>query len=244
MILSRATHLDQLHDKLKKPRVHQVIAAILASEYDELDVPSDDMQYVADLGLIVMQPELRIANRIYQESIPRELTWTKQVTIPYQQAWYLTPERRLMMPKLLTAFQHYFQEHSEAWVERFAYKEAGPQLLLQAFLQRIVNGGGRITREYGLGRRRTDLFIEWPVDEHAGFHGEVQRIVLELKIRYQSKQATIEKGLAQTADYADKSAADEAHLLIFDRRPEVTWQEKIWCQSERHGTREITVWGL
>ena len=25
-------------------------------------------------------------------------------------------------------------------------KEAGPQLLLQAFLQRIVNGGGRIER--------------------------------------------------------------------------------------------------
>ena len=244
LIQSRATHLDQLHDKLKEPRVHQVIAAILVSENDELDVPSDDMQYVADLGLVTMQPGLRIANRIYQESIPRELTWTKQVTIPHQQAWYLTPERRLVMPKLLTAFQHYFQEHSEAWVERFDYKEVGPQLLLQAFLQRIVNGGGCITREYGLGRRRTDLYIEWPVDEQAGFHGEVQRIVLELKIRYQSKQATINKGLIQTADYADKCAADEAHLLIFDRRPEVTWQDKIWQKDHIYANRMISVWGL
>jgi hypothetical protein len=244
LIQSRATHLDQLNDKLKEPRVHRVIAALLADQDNASDILVDDMQYVADLGLVTIKPGLRIANRIYQESIPRELIYTQQATISHQQAWYLTPQRRLDIPKLLTAFQHYFQEHSEAWIERFDYKEAGPQLLLQAFLQRIVNGGGRITREYGLGRRRTDLYIEWPVDEQAGYHGEVQRIVLELKIRYQSKAATIKTGLAQTADYADKSAADEAHLLIFDRRPEVAWKDKIWCQTAEHGTREITVWGL
>ena len=108
LIQSRATHLDQLHDKLKEPRVHRVIAALLAGKSSTSDIPVDDMQYVADLGLIVIKPELRIANRIYQESIPRELTWTQQTTIPYQQAWYLTPKRRLDIPKLLETFQHYF----------------------------------------------------------------------------------------------------------------------------------------
>ncbi len=54
---------------------------------------------------------------------------------------------------------------------RIEYKEAGPHLLLQAFLQRIINGGGRIHREYALGRKRTDLFIEWPLDETQGFYG-------------------------------------------------------------------------
>ncbi|MBI4530414.1 MAG: hypothetical protein HY709_02730 [Candidatus Latescibacteria bacterium] len=43
------------------------------------------------------------------------------------------------MSTLLTAFQEFFREHAECWVERFEYKKAGPQLLLQAFLQRIVN---------------------------------------------------------------------------------------------------------
>ena len=66
------------------------------------------------------------------------------------------------MAKLLAAFQAFFREHAEHWVERFQYKEAGPQLLLQAFLQRIVNSGGRIEREYGLGRVRTDLLVLWP----------------------------------------------------------------------------------
>ena len=88
LIQSRATHLDQLHDKLQEPRVHQVIAALLADTNDDEEIPTDDMQYVADLGLVVTRPKLRIANRIYQESIPRELIWTKQVTIPHEQAWY------------------------------------------------------------------------------------------------------------------------------------------------------------
>ncbi len=182
LIYSRATHLDQLADKLKEPRVHSVISALLAGKTTADTLPQDDVQYIADLGLIESRPQLRIANRIYQEVIPRELTWTKQITIAYEQAWYLTPQRRLDMPKLLEAFQQFFRENADAWIERFDYKEAGPQLLLQAFLQRIINGGGRINREYGLGRKRTDLYIEWPVDEAQGFYGEVQRIVLELKI--------------------------------------------------------------
>ncbi|MEM6404972.1 MAG: hypothetical protein AAF669_00010 [Pseudomonadota bacterium] len=49
-------------------------------------------------------------------------------------------------------------------VGRFTYKEDGPQLLLQAFLQRIVNGGGQITYEYGLCRKRTDLLVAWQLD--------------------------------------------------------------------------------
>lgn len=48
------------------------------------------------------------------------------------------------MDLLLTEFQQFFRKHSEHWVERFDYKEAAPQLLLQAYLQRIVNGGDRV----------------------------------------------------------------------------------------------------
>ncbi len=244
LIQSRATHLDQLTDKLQEPRVHHVISAILSSADDKSDIPTDDMQYVADLGLITIRPETQIANRIYQETIPRELIWSKQTRITHQQHWYLTPARRLDMSRLLQAFQQFFREHSDVWIEQFTYKEAGPQLLLQAFLQRIVNGGGRISREYGLGRRRTDLFIEWPVDEQAGLHGASQRIVLELKIRYGSLEATLADGLPQTADYATWCDADEAHLLIFDRRIEMSWDDRIWHDTADQNNRTISIWGL
>ena len=172
------------------------------------------------------------------------LAWSKQSMISHEQAWYLTPQRQLDMPKLLAAFQQYFRENSDAWIECLDYKEVGPQLLLQAFLQRIVNGGGRISREYGLGRKRTDLLIEWPTDEKAGFHGQVQRIILELKILRQSLDETIAQGLVQTADYADLCGADEAHLLIFNRQPQVAWNDKIWQECRPYAQRSIGLWGL
>lgn len=244
LIQSRATHLDQLTDKLQEPRVHRVITTLLAGEEHHDKLPTDDLQYVADLGLITLRPAVQIANQMYQEVIPRELIWSKQSMISHEQHWYLTPDRHLDMPRLLQAFQQFFREHSDAWIQQFDYKEAGAQLLLQAFLQRIVNGGGCITREYGLGRRRTDLYIEWPVDEQAGFHGEIQRIVLELKIRYSSLESTLADGLPQTADYATRCRADEAHLLIFDRRSSISWEDKIWHDTADQDNRTITVWGL
>jgi len=36
----------------------------------------------------------------------------------------------------------FFRKNLEHWLQQFQYHEAGPHLLLQAFLQRIVNSGG------------------------------------------------------------------------------------------------------
>jgi hypothetical protein len=99
---------------------------------------------------------------------------------------------------------------------------------MQAFLQRIVNGGGRISCEYGLGWKRTDLFVEWPVDEAQGFHGLVQRVVIELKLVRKAPEAQERQGLVQTAAYARQVGADKAHLVLFDRRAEVPWDARIW----------------
>lgn len=163
LILRRETHLDQLADKLKEERVQRVIEPLLAGVEEPRNVSLDDIDYVRDLGLIAADKPARIANPIYREVIPRQLTaGTKEMTVQ-ETVWYVAPDGRLDMMKLLSAFQQFFREHSEHWVERFDYKEAGPQLLLQAFLQRIVNGGGRIEREYGLGKMRTDLLVIWPL---------------------------------------------------------------------------------
>ncbi|QEP41883.1 ATP-binding protein [Ectothiorhodospiraceae bacterium BW-2] len=243
LIQSRATHLDQLAHKLQEERVRRVIAPLLAG-VDELEqpVPRDDRQYCEDLGLVVSRPSLRISNRIYREVIPRELTWITQTTIANQeQVWYLHPDRRLNMVKLLKAFQHFFRENAEGWIERFDYKEAGPQLLMQAFLQRIINGGGRIQREYALGRKRTDLTIEWSLDEAQGFFGPVQRIVVELKLQRGDLEELIAKGITQTLDYADGCGAEESHLLIFNRDPKVSWEEKLWYCPARENQPHL--WG-
>ncbi|WP_133511801.1 ATP-binding protein [Candidatus Thiosymbion oneisti] len=245
LIERRDTHLDQLGDKLKEARVQRVIGRLLADTLAaDAVIPEDDLQYVEDLGLIRVRPQLAVANPIYREVIPRTLTWTTQVLIPQETAWYLKEGRRLDLPKLLDAFQQFFRENGDSWANRFDYKEAGPQLLMQSFLQRIVNSGGRIDREYGLGRRRTDLLVQWPLDETQGFHGPVQRAVIELKILHKSLATTIAEGLAQTADYMDRVGTDEGYLVVFDRTPELPWEEKSFVRQEQYGEHRIGVWGM
>ena len=137
-----------------------------------------------------------------------------------------------------TAQLEFFREHSEHWVDRLDYKETGPQLLLQAFLQRIVNSGGRIDREYGLGRKRVDLMVAWKHDQGT------QKIVMELKIVYGSPAKTLAEGLPQTAEYMDKCGTDEGHLILFDRDPGKTWEEKIFKRVETCLNKKIAVWDM
>jgi len=169
--------------RFKEARVWRVTGKILADTVEEdTTIPEEDLRYVEDLGLIRTRPQLAVANPIYREMIPRTLTWTTQVLISHETAYYIKENRRLDFPRLLNAFQQFFRENGESWANRFDYKEAGPRLLMQIFLQRIANSGGRIDWEYGLGWRRTDLLVQWPLDERQGFHGPVQRVAIEIKL--------------------------------------------------------------
>lgn len=248
LIIRRETHLDQLADKLKEERVRRVIEPILTGDLYEGMLRADDIEYVKDLGLITQAPngEISISNRIYQEIIPRQLSWESQSGMALKQAWFIDDDGRLNISKLIGEFQQFFREHSESWIERFQYKEAGPQILLQAFLQQIVNGGGQIDREYGLGRTRTDLYVRWPLQD-----GTVQRIIIELKILYKSREQTIEDGMKQVCKYADRCGADEAHIIVFDRRPEVSWDKKIFQDTricigseDKMNQCSVEIWGM
>jgi hypothetical protein len=238
LIRSRQTHLDQLTDKLQEERVRRVIEPILAGQGEPEQLSADDVEYAQDLGLISMAKPLRIANRIYREVIPRELIWSTEFTITHEPAWYMRADGTLDTDKLLRAFQEFFRQHSEHWIERFGYREAGPQLLLQAFLQRIVNAGGRIEREYGLGRKRTDLLMIWP---HSG---GVQKVVIEVKVVKSLGAELLGQSVAQTGQYMDKCGTIEGHLILFDRRPDRAWVDKIWQREERDEVgRVVRVWG-
>ena len=122
-------------------------------------------------------------------------------------------------------------------------------MLLQAFLQRIVNSGGRIEREYGLGRMRTDLLIVWRRGGRAdntydGLPEETQKVVIECKMLHRSLDETVRDGLRQTRAYMDRCAAVEGHLVIFDRREDTPWDDKVYRREEAEGAAPITVWGM
>ena len=141
LILSRRTHLDQLAHKLEEERVRRVVEPILSGGEARHQVR--DLEYLRDLGLIDGGEPPRMANPIYAEVIPRELGYILQSSLDVQTAWYVDDDGRLDLTKLLTAFRTFFGEHSGHWLERFSeYPEAGPQLILQSYLHRVVNGGG------------------------------------------------------------------------------------------------------
>jgi len=240
LILRRETHLDQLADKLKEPRVRKVIEPILTGQGVRDLENDDDIQYVLDLGLLArINGKLEIANAIYREIIPRQLTYLHQIDFESEQktTWYVRADGKLDDNKLIAAFQEFFRENSEHWLKNISYPEAAPQLLMQAFLQRIVNGGGMIEREYGLGRGRTDLMIIWKYPQG------VQKIVIELKVLHKSLEKTIKDGLSQTWEYLDRMEQGSGHLVIFDRS-ERPWEQKIYRKEELFNGKQIIIWGM
>ncbi len=237
LIKRRDTHLDVLIDRLFEPRVRAIMDIVMQG-LDAQDFPMDDISYVIDLGLIRRdQKNLVIANPIYQEVIPRELTYVTEFTMVQKTIWYQNDDKSINIHKLLEAFTQFYRENSDVWLEKFAYKESGPHLLLMAFLQRVINGGGKIHREYALGRRRVDLFVEWSFGQN-----QMQRIVIELKVKRNEK--TLSDGLVQTLEYMDLNNATEGHLVIFDRALGKTWDEKIYQEDKLMGDQTIHVWGL
>ena len=241
LILRRDTHIDDLANKLREERVRRVVEPILTGA-DEQEWSTEDVAYVCDLGLVAQEPDgtPHIANPIYAEVVPRHLNYAVQTGLPQRMAWYVDAEGTLDVDGLIAAFQAFFRENSEHWVQRFEqYHEAGPQLLLQAHLQRIVNGGGRIEREYALGRGRTDLLIVWPQG------GRERRYVVECKVLRGELERTITVGLAQTRRYLDRCGAESGHLIVFDRAPQRSWNEKIFRREPPPGTEPpVTVWGM
>ena len=245
LILERVTHLDQLASKLREDRVRRVIEPMLADTEALADSPEEDLDYVCDLGLVRDEGEARIANPIYMEVIPRQLTHMVQRRIVRRAAWFVDSKGRLDLPKLMEDFQAYFREHSEAWGMSVNYKEASAQLLLHAFLDKVINGGGRIEREYAMGRGRTDLLVIWPQGGEWG-RGPVSRHVIECKAlrKGRSLDATIRQGVRQTAGYMDRCGAESGHLLIFDQRQGKSWEERIFRREERSESVPVTVWGM
>jgi hypothetical protein len=87
-----------------------------------------------------------------------------------------------------------------------------------AYLQRLINGGGYIDREYGVGRRRIDLLIRKPYGR-SGRSG-LQREALELKVRHPGQGDPLPDGLTQLDAYLDGLGLTTGTLVIFDRRPD------------------------
>ena len=232
LILERRSHIDSLIARLREPRVRRILEPMLARTSLPADPLDDDVSYVLGLGLVrVARGELQIANPIYREVIPRALTWTQQISMHQPTEWYVRADGALDLPKLMTAWQAFWRKDGHLAAEGFGYREAGPHLMLMAFLQRVVNGGGRVEREYGLGRGALDLMIFWNGRRHA----------IEVKIRRDAE--TELDALDQIARYLDRAGLDEGWLVMFDLRKEPSWADKLFVREVAHAGKTIRIVG-
>ena len=145
--------------------------------------------------------------------------------------WYVRDDGGLDVDDLLHAFQDFWRRDGHLAAEGFGYREAGPHLMLMAFLQRVVNGGVRIEREYGLGRRALDLMIHWHGARHA----------IEVKLRRDSE--TEADAINQVADYLDIAGLAAGFLVMFDLRREVSWQDRITVRDVTREGKRIRIFG-
>ncbi len=228
LILSRATHIDSLGQRLREERVRRVVEPMLIGSSDPDMGNSDDFQFCLDLGLVSFNQNRTpgIANAIYREVLARELSYGMQLAIPYPEYNWKNQDGSLNIDLLMEEFQTFWRWHSDAWEQKADYTEAFPHLLLMAFLQRITNGGGRIEREYAAGRGRVDVTVH--------FGGKINLIEIKLVHPGMGKERNLEMALKQIEGYAQTLNPDTCHLVIFDRRKEArskSWDDRLSIQD-------------
>ena len=224
IIREQGTHLDSLMEKLEETRVRRVIEPVMLGEDIDRDALGDDIRYCLELGILIDERGvLKPANPIYAETIGRYLTRGTQskvlMKLP-ENPW--VRDGGLDMPGLMSAFQQFWRENADANTVPFGYREAYPQLVLQAFLQRVINGGGQIVREMALGSGRLDLGVHFL---GAVYPVEVKKASLFAKSH--------EAAYRQVAKYIDRLGRTEGWLVVADPDLTKSWEEKI-------GTDEVT----
>ncbi|MDP4502633.1 ATP-binding protein [Nonomuraea turcica] len=242
LIRARATHLDSLAARLHEPRVKRVMEPIVAGGPYTDRHNSDDLSYARDLGLITQKPPPQVANPIYREVILRVLGDLTEQNIHADPRSFVLPDGRFDLPRLLEEFVVFWREHGEVLIQQEGYHEAACQIILMAFLHRLVNGGGYLNREYAAGTKRLDVLVRWP---YSGPDGGrlMQREAMELKVWRPGADDPKPEGLAQLDRYLDRLTLTTGVLVIFDRRPEAPpWKERgSFDQATTPSGRQVTV---
>ena len=230
IIRERGTHLDSLMERMKEPRVRSIVEPVMLGEDMVFDESEDDVRFVLDLGILKnVNGALVPSNPMYAEIIGRYLSWGTQErmkrVVP-ETPW--VKDDGLDMAGLMAAFQQFWRENADESAVPFQYREAYPHLVLQAFLQRVINGGGQIVREMALGSGRLDLGVH--------FRGAVYAVEVKTLKLYEK---TREKAREQILRYMDRLGVSEGWLVVAD--PDLTkpWDDKISTADFSEGGKTV-----
>ena len=196
------------------------------------------IRYCPDVGLISTGNPIQFANPIYREIITHILIdicfsvgINQDISLT---SWYLNTDGTLNMDKLLDAFTGFYRWNSESWIDRYKYKEAGHQLFLLAFLQLIINGGGRIEREMATGNGRIDLVVFW----------KTPFITIEIKMHHDVRSEP--KGIQQLARYLDRLGQKTEYMIFLEKKSAVklSWEDLIRREVHAVDNKEIIIYTM
>lgn len=209
LIQRRDTHIDSLASRIREPRIKSILEPMLAGQ-PLGDVPVDDIEFVLDLGLCRLDEtgSLVIANPIYREVMPRMLAYSTTVSLNYVRPTWLTETGDLDQQQLLEAFLAFWRQHGQPLLQNVNYHEVAPHIVMMAFLHRVVNGEGRLEREYAIGTDRMDLCLRY----------RAVTLGIELKVWRSGRPDPLAAGLEQLDQYLAGLGLQSGWLVIFDQR--------------------------
>ncbi|MDR1110830.1 MAG: hypothetical protein LBP92_09120 [Deltaproteobacteria bacterium] len=198
--------------------------AVFAGLKGTVSINSDDRQFCLDLGLLSENGDrtLRPANRIYGEAMSRTLTDEMEHFLDIDvgnRKW--TDGQILPMSELLREFQGLWRQGPGSFPFRHKdfvaskYDEATYSSMLLAYLQKAVNGGGQVYREYAEGRGAVDICVQYAGHDY----------LVEVRLKRGKKPDDWQR---QLAGCLDATGQTEGWLVVFDRDRNKTWEEKIY----------------
>ena len=247
IIVEWGTHFDSLMARLRDDRVRRVLQPLLAGTLARFE--TEDLRYCRDLGLVDTNQPPQVANAMYREVIVRVLTASVQAGIPEPSVRWRKDDRRLDIDGLRQGFMAFWREHAEGMAQHEEYHEVSAQLVVMAYLQRVINGGAHILREYAAGTGRIDILIKWPLADATGkvdlYSDRFENHLWELKV-WAPDHADPKAGALEQVDlYLAGVPCVSATLVIFDRRKAALrkkWAARCQVEVDQPVVRGVAVW--
>jgi hypothetical protein len=228
---SNPAHLTSLAARLAEDRVMNVVAPVVVG--DAPKAASDDVRYSLELGVVTRgtYDRLEAANPIYARALLKLATEGERETLSAWTPTWLDDAGRLDLGRLRDNFLAFWALHRDMMKERIHYPEAVAHFGLMTYLDRVANGGGRVEREFSVGRGRLDLLL---------VHGDV-RLPIEVKVHRDRGPDPVPEGLAQLDRYCDGLRVDTAWLVVFDQRQAATGTRLEHEEVATPGGRKVLV---
>ncbi|MDR2367077.1 MAG: hypothetical protein LBF58_03060 [Deltaproteobacteria bacterium] len=166
----RDNHIDYLLGHLSLPRLRRFFLPMLAGSENPAILPNpfmgddsldDDFQLCLDLGLVKWDDLLRPANPVYACAMVRYFNWHIQKNLPGELSGRWMDGRNLDMTGLLREFQRFWAHDPEKYLEGRVSADLGPHLLLSAYLQRVIGGGGSVINDLANGRGYAEIVVRY-----------------------------------------------------------------------------------